>query len=309
MMYGILGSGFGLYGYLPAVAILSSKPVLLPLRYRSIIASRSDIYHLLDNIEWRSDEDGLLEDASNIVIAKRPQDQLELVSKCASFPRIDGIILEKPLANSPELSQRTFDNLIVSGKKFRISYLFCLTKWAELLLSILSSKNNLTAISIEWKFLAHHYVNDLKTWKRFHYFGGGALRFYGIHLIALLAEIGYQDVNVSEVIGTTPGEVESWKSEFSGNSLPRCNVLVDSRSCDRRFVIKLHAGNQSFILMDSVDPFIDSTTDGELNALDRRVTLVSKLCKSLHDDNENPYSWYAQCNSLWNAVEKRAGIA
>jgi len=38
---------------------------------------------------------------------------------------------------------------------------------------------------------ADHFKNNKDNWKRDHKQGGGPLRFYGIHLIAVLAELGY----------------------------------------------------------------------------------------------------------------------
>jgi len=34
-MTGIIGSGFGLYGHLPAIAQVDTEPILLPQRYKS----------------------------------------------------------------------------------------------------------------------------------------------------------------------------------------------------------------------------------------------------------------------------------
>ena len=79
--------------------------------------------------------------------------------------------------------------------------------------------------------MARHFIHERKTWKRFHSEGGGAIRFYGIHLIAILSDIGYlkvlESINSSEITS----EMSSFTSSFEPtNKLPKCKIIINSKS-------------------------------------------------------------------------------
>ena len=77
---GILGSGFGLYGYLPC--FLNNKyKVYTLLRYKKKILLRKDLRKYEKKINFVSDTNKLLVNSDIIVIAKRPSDQEYLIKK------------------------------------------------------------------------------------------------------------------------------------------------------------------------------------------------------------------------------------
>ena len=56
-MLGILGSGFGLYGYLPAAIESGHKNILLSMRYKDNFFSRRSLQDCAKYIHWlESDE-------------------------------------------------------------------------------------------------------------------------------------------------------------------------------------------------------------------------------------------------------------
>ena len=55
MNVAILGSGFGLYGYLAALQALPCR-VLIPERYRRIVESREELSSFAAGIAWVADE-------------------------------------------------------------------------------------------------------------------------------------------------------------------------------------------------------------------------------------------------------------
>ena len=57
-MFAILGSGFGLYGYLPALVEGCEQPVVLPERYRARFDERSELARFAINVQWEDDESG-----------------------------------------------------------------------------------------------------------------------------------------------------------------------------------------------------------------------------------------------------------
>ena len=73
----ILGSGFGLYGYLPALQALGCR-VVLPLRYRSIIENRAELSGFAERIGWAADDTDAIDQADAVVVARRPADQSHL---------------------------------------------------------------------------------------------------------------------------------------------------------------------------------------------------------------------------------------
>jgi len=194
---GILGSGFGLYGYLPALIEAGEKNILLPVRYKDKFSARSELQKYAGYVQWVFDDRVLFEMIDSIVLALPPEYQLDLVKKLIHIKNIKNLLLEKPLAISPEESSKLIDDLVHSNKRFRIGYNFRFTSWGSGIFELLNSISHPVSFNrlyISWSFIAPHYSNNALVWKRFNSLGGGALRFYGIHLIALLAEIGYRKV-------------------------------------------------------------------------------------------------------------------
>ena len=70
----------------------------------------------------------------------------------------------------------------------------------------------------------------MDTWKNKHSHGGGVLRFYGIHVIALLAHVGYNNIIKSKLSLDLAGNPYQWSAIFSGKDVPNINVSVNSRS-------------------------------------------------------------------------------
>ena len=96
-MHGIIGSGFGLYGYLPAMLLHQSGPVLLAERSRPRLVGRPELAWTLPRIAWARDSRELLERASVLAIAIPPVAQQILLEEspglCAR-----ALLLEKPIA-------------------------------------------------------------------------------------------------------------------------------------------------------------------------------------------------------------------
>lgn len=309
-IFAILGSGFGLYGYLPALVDGCAQRIVLPERYRARFIERPELARFVSGVQWRADEDSVLDCAEGAVLALPPINQSKWIPRCLSRSNIKSLLLEKPLAHSPEVAAVIFDDLIRSCKVFRLGYTFRYTTWGKKMLNaFVPQKRETGSLSTRWSFLAHHFRHDLRTWKRFHATGGGAVRFYGIQIIALLAEIGYRDVTLSRAFGTSPDEVEKWIAVFAGSGLPECEVVVDTRATVNRFQIE-QMFTQDVGLPDTVfanlsDPFDAETDAYPLGGLDRRVPLLSQLCRSLCEEDPNPYEWYDATIKLWGSIEAK----
>jgi predicted dehydrogenase len=303
--FAVLGSGFGLYGYVPALISGCDQQVYLPERYRISLRERPDVRHFEDMIQWRSDDAAILKEVDAVVISRRPQDQEQLIRQCVEIPNIRALVLEKPLGMSPSSALAALDTLEASGKSYRIAYVFRYLPWAAQLKQVLDRHETRGPAKIVWRFRAHHYAHALGNWKRTVSEGGGALRFFGIQLIGLLAEIGYRDVANVQFVSRGRDECEAWSAEFSGEGLPRCRVDVETNSGERQFSVETDESEASSARMvDLEEPFQQCARIGNF---DRRVAVLAELCRELIDGRDTSYGWYRGSVALWDRCERQLG--
>jgi len=275
-MITIRGAGFGLYGYLPAVI---EYGVVLPRRYKEKLAQMPQARVLADQVRWVADDRTAQEQADTMIIAVPPEHQPRVARAALVLPNIERLILEKPLATVPAAALELLDELEHSGKEFRIGYLFRFTDWGQRLLQGKFEEK----VTIEWHFMAHHFKHQLNNWRRDEAAGGGALRFYGIHLLALLAEMGYSKVIASE----TNEESSRWEAKLTSSHQPDCYLLVDTRATENKFVVTADGttlANQ---------PGVFSPTDP---TFDSRVPVLVKLYASFAEERPG---WYRSVILLW----------
>lgn len=299
MKVGILGSGFGLYGYLPAVVSGCGEQVVLPQRYREKLRSRADVARFDEVVEWTADAAAVLDTADAVILTQRPGDQVRLVAECVARESLRRVLLEKPIAPDPASAAALLDQLAQHGKTVRVGYTFRYTSWGAELLRDDAGTKAAEPIEIEWLFRAHHYATGAQNWKRNVSTGGGAVRFFGIHLIALLAELGYTEVAMSDVGSEHPDEAERWQATFAGPGGRVCRITVNSNADTERFAVR-RAGQS----IEWRDPFQDSVS---IDGLDRRVSGLTELCRDfLYGASETP-AWYRTSVDLWAAVERSSG--
>jgi predicted dehydrogenase len=299
-MIAILGGGFGLYGYLPAL-VACGHAVALPETYRPTLLARPELAPLAGRVTWFPDEHAALAAADAVAIARRPADQEALLAQILSGSRIERLLLEKPLARTPAAAAAMQETLERSGRAWRIGYTFRFTPWARQLRQRLSRGGEL---SLCWTFRAHHFAHARATWKRRHADGGGAVRFYGIQVLALLAECGYRDVLVSDAYESARDEISAWRARFAGPSLPTCTVSIDSNAAVSRFAANGTARDTAEF--DLSDPFAQAAAPA-LGA-DRRVAPISELALSLWNDAETFAPWYGAAVELWRRAEEAMTI-
>lgn len=307
-MVGIIGSGFGLYGYLPALVKCNENQIFLLKRYKEKFQNRPELLCYENNITWVEDENTLLSSVKTIILSLCPAAQVSLVHKCLSYDNIKHLCLEKPLAVSANSSDTLLKLLIESKKIFRIGYTFQYTDWSIKLFEILASKKSISKIKIEWSFMANHYQNNLNNWKRFDNEGGSVIKFYGIHLIALSALLGYNSVVSSKSCGLSANELFKWAAVFKNNSMPLLDVLIDSKSDNNFFSIKIYSENNLhdnlIFQMDKNDPFVNEYCSYS-KSIDPRVNYLTQVIESIADnDNLSHYNFYSNCNKLWQKVEE-----
>ena len=293
-MFTVVGAGFGVYGYMPALIECFGEPVILPRDYERVVMARPELEPYRGRIRWAADIDAALRQASGVVIAVRPASQPDVVARCCAAANIERLVLEKPVAVDPARAGEVLAALAQSGKRYRIGYTLLDTSWYR---NLLWPEDE---VRIDWTLMAHHFAHGKQTWKRAHSQGGGALRFYGIHLLALLAQEGYSDVAECLLAGEAGDEPSEWRAVFSGAGLPDCRVRVDCRSRAASFAIA-HGDTP---IIDLSDPFdLPAPPDGDG---DRRIPVLASLLRRF-DDPDPPYcESYERTNRLWKAVEDAA---
>jgi predicted dehydrogenase len=302
-MIGIIGSGFGLYGHLPALCVGKQVSVLIPIRYKNTFQERVELSSFDKFISWAKDENEVVNSCETVVIAIWPMGQPELIKKCLLSATVKNLILEKPLAISPELSIEILDLLRASGKNFRIMYSFIYTDWSKQITKAIK-KNGSYDLIIKWNFMAHHYRDSLQTWKKNHSIGGGAIRFYGIHLIAFLAHLGFKSIKNSTSRSDITDEIYEWHAELY-SEFNRAQVLINTKTGISEFTILLidRSTKQTIYTLNLKDPFGDIEKSGDL---DVRVAINKTVQSSINQSGEAPrmYTLYNRINTLWLDLEK-----
>lgn len=296
MKVGILGSGFGLYGYLPALMINSNVQILLPERYKRNLSERNDLLKFSSKVEWLGDEGAVVTSVDALIISKRPADQVKWCDKCLTVRSLKHLLLEKPIGPDPVTSARMLRQLHKTSITVRVGYVFRYTQWGKALLQSKYQGRLQEPLEIKWIFRAHHYAAEIQNWKRRVSSGGGALRFFGIHLIALLAEIGYDSVLDSTTATQQKGEAAQWSATFTGPGLPVARIYLDSDADENFFEVR--SGTNVTKLL---DPLQEAPVIGDL---DRRVGLLSELCKELLNSAKGYPDWYQIAIDLWLAAEE-----
>lgn len=298
-MWGVLGGGFGLYGYLPALARHSRGKVLLLQRYCSVIEARPDLMDYLEAAEFCEDESELMSRADSLVMARRPEDTLGLLDRIAASGQLQTVILEKPVGRTPDEGADVIDRLERTGKAFDAAFLFRHAPWAQAWRVAITRRRGPEVATLRWRFHAHHYRNDLINWKRMHDSGGGALRFFGIHVIALLAEWGFEQVSDSRVIIDDRGGVSGWQARFVSERMAPVLVDLDSRAISSEFALTAGGG----YCHRAEDPF---SQPGSLQAAasgDRRVSYLLALLGGRRETVSESAARLRDINRLWHAVE------
>jgi predicted dehydrogenase len=299
-IYAIFGSGFGLYGYLPAIAGALNATVILPESARVKFTARPELAIFESSIRWASNVSSALQQANAAVIAVPPEEQPGIAAECLRHRGIDTIVLEKPVAVTPRHAHEVLDSIMGAGRKCRVGYTLLNTAFAEALLTS-DDTAEFDHLTIEWSFMAHHFSNDVDTWKRRHVQGGGALRFFGIHLVALLALLGYRNAVHSAVMCTNPGEPDRWLATVMSPGGRSASVVLDCRSPMASFRITRKCNGKKEDCVNLFDPFFSAQ---QADAPDRRVSCLSKLLGSLDEPDAYHHARLMEIQHLWEQIEE-----
>ena len=196
MNFGVIGGGFGIYGWLSALNFFPEIKIATLLKYKKTILNRHDIEdvdNLIKKIIWFDDEDLLLKKIDTLIVARRPVDQVEIINKLINQSWKGSLIIEKPIAPNSYESKIMLKKMIRSKFSLQVGFSIKETIWSNRIQQLILEKKP-KEININWSFYAHHYKNNYVSWKSNPYFGGGALNFYCIHFIAWLSSFSSWNV-------------------------------------------------------------------------------------------------------------------
>ena len=183
----IYGSGFGLYGYLPAIYKFSTK-IYLNKKYELFFNSRNELAKFESKIIWYTNINKIIQKIDYLIIAKRPQDQSRVINSFLNKRnKIKHFFLEKPIACTPKKSSNLLKKIYLKKINYSVGFLFEYTSWFKLIKNQIKNKKN-NNILIKWNIIK----NDAKnSWKYNHKIGGGLIRYYGVHFIKLFSDLNF----------------------------------------------------------------------------------------------------------------------
>lgn len=297
-MRGILGSGFGIYGYLPAMLRQWSGPVTLTSSSRVRLLERPELNWTLPRVKWVDDRHDLINQTRLVAIALPPAVQEEVVAELLTSKKTEAVVLEKPIARRPGDARDMLIALREKGIRVRVGYTFCYTHWFGRLTSCPDIYCS-DLLEIEWFFMAHHFTRSLKNWKTDHDLGGGVLRFYTIQMIALIERLGFRNMENIRV-SKQDGVLARIEGAASDASRPTLRFVIDSHCKFPGFRIFSTKGNVKKTLLDLRDPFGEEVSPG---SEDGRISPLRRILESLREDDAEILSAYLRIIDLWDQAE------
>lgn len=177
MAIGILGSGFGIYGYLPALAN-NEETIIVLEKARSKIEDRIELLEFRNKIHFVDSLETMMENINKIVIALPPQIQKAILNE-NDFNGI-GLFLEKPLGRSLEEHLQLEQFLQEKNLWFKVAYLFLYTEWFRYI-----AKQGTDQFSINWTI-----PKGETGWKTNLLNDHGIESYYGMHFYPLYRHLG-----------------------------------------------------------------------------------------------------------------------
>jgi predicted dehydrogenase len=286
-LIGVLGSGFGLYGHIPALLELGF-PVKTLSRYQARLDSRPELAMLRSSVEFVETETDVLADSETVVLARRPVDNFRAAywfRHCSSLPKL---VIEKPLGPTPQEAMQFL--LDFSNAQLFTPFLFRWCSWTQSLRAALGS--GAECITIEWGFAPSAAGS---RWKADVAAGGGPLAYYFVHLIAVLTYLFSRFV------------VDRFTAEHRG-SAARLTLAV--RSEGRGATVSFEAGNErSFfrVLADNRLIYDDETSFGpvpKFGVRDPRIDVLKEFYRGEVFGRSAP-SEQDRIVAIWSELEAR----
>jgi hypothetical protein len=289
----IIGKGFGVYGYLPALIELNKK-VLVLNEYKNLLLKREELRKYIEVINFCKNEEELFERSNNVVLATTPLKQELYVKKIVNdYRHISTLYLEKPLCQNSKKSTNLLVYIRENGVKVCVDYNFLIAPWFYKIKELIENKSK--SFEIEWCFAANYLKDNLKSWKSLDSEGGGIINFYGIHLIAVAAALKLNLISSKLILNF--GKLSIWEAEFEnqGTSL---KVKISIESSENYFIVK--ETESSINIVKLINPFSEKSIDPK--KLDPRIPILKKLILSNENSFFRNFDNLIEVNTMWETV-------
>jgi hypothetical protein len=230
---GILGSGYGLYGYLPAIQDLNCEVVTLKRYLNSEVGSRKIVAERLTRCMLVESENSVTSRSEVLVIARTPIAQASQIQSLETSSKLNHLFLEKPVASDISSHSNILTRLRNLDLTFSVGYLFPYTNWGEQIRSELIHET--CSIEIRWQMR-----RPSGAWKLNVDLGGGIFDYYLIHFIPLFFGV----CQIESILIDSYIPSEKMRVSFILNSGQNLTVLF-SFSLDSCFEIEFKRGKDT----------------------------------------------------------------
>ena len=281
----IIGSGFGLYGYLPSIYKISKK-IFLNIKYIEKINNRVELKKFLKKITWYNEKKLILNKIDYLIIAQNPQKQDLNLRKYINIYKPKHLFLEKPISNNPSNSIKLINFLQNKKIKFSVGFLFKYTVWHNYIQNRLTKDQKFKII---WDI---RYNNENKKWKYVHSLGGGLLRFYCIHFIRIFYDLKFFKLNNILI------KKSFCYFDLSDNNNNNIILEVKFSEADRFYI---HYNKKVFY--NSVNPFLRKI----IKKKDPRLRVLNKYLNDQIKNSKMNYKYEKKFILFWDKLEKENG--
>ena len=280
----IIGSGFGSYGYLPAVYNLSES-IYLDLRYKNKIENRIELKKYLKKVVWYKEIKTVFKKIDYLIIAQNPKNQDFILRRLIGIYKPRHVLLEKPISNNPSNAIKLIKFLEKKRIQFSVGFLFKYLKWFK----YLKKKSSKQHFKIIWNIKIN---NKNNSWKYLHSAGGGLIRFYSIHFIIIF--FNFKFLKIKKIIKKKKYFYLN-VSDFSKN-----NIELEVKYAKYNLFVVKHNNIQYF---KSSNPFLKPI----IKKKDPRVSILKTYLNDIVKNFKLNYVYEKKFIYYWNKIEKKNG--
>lgn len=297
---GIIGSGFGMYGLLPAFASLSNCQVIALCAQKKQRVLEACKQYKVPKLYSDWQEMLKTEALDAIAVAVIPEVQYEICKN--AIKKGLNIFAEKPLAATLQQAQELLN--LAEDKKIThsIDFIFAqIPAWIKLKEMLLAQEfGKIGEVQLNWDFLSYDIKNKKKSWKTDVSRGGGALAFYFSHALYYLEWLFGPMTILESHFGYSPESLNhaevavDLKVAFDNGIFGETHISCNNKSLQEHKLL-IFGEKKNAILINSSNVFDDfvlkvSASSGELEKIyqekllkkryeDDRVVLVSRLAQ------------------------------
>ena len=283
MNFLIIGSGFGIYGYLPAI-YKNSKKIFLNVKYKKKIEKRIELIRYINRVIWYFDIKDINKKIDYVIIAQNPEKQFLITKKILRFLKPKHLFLEKPISHTPNKSLNFVKFLEKKKIKFSVGYLFTYLNWYKYIRENLSHNQK---FEITWR-IKFNKKNNL--WKSNHKDGGGLLRFYSIHFFKL-----FYDLNLTKILKVSVNR--NFCKFILKDQKENIFCLNVRYALTNQFNIR---HNKDYLLKSS-NPFMRSIKTNN----DPRINIIQKYIEDVFENFKINYGHEKEFIKFWKKIEMK----